>query len=374
MIPSLYIHIPFCRKKCIYCDFYSVQYKDAIASAYIDSLSKQIEGLGGIFSTIYVGGGTPTILDKGLLAKLLKGLKGHLNGATEFTIEANPESLSEEKIELLLASGVNRLSIGVQSLKDQKLSRLGRVHNSQAARQAVILSSKKGFNNISADMIYGAWDEDEEGWKEELEEVTKLPVTHISCYALTYEKATPLFNALKNGAVKPLEDDVVAGMYEYMVDRLSVRGFKQYEVSNFAKEGCRCRHNLNYWENSPYIGLGASAVSYAEGTRAENIPDVEEYIRRVAGGESLVSSSEKLPPLEMAKETAAVKIRTRDGIDFDWFKAKTGFDFTNLEKSALKDLLEKDLIKYKKDKDALTGVCLKRKGFLFCDTVSAAFL
>ncbi len=374
MIPSLYIHIPFCRKKCIYCDFYSIPYKDDVASAYIDALLEQIEKLEGIFNTIYIGGGTPTVIDKSLLAKLLQGLKGRCDGSTEFTVEANPESLSEEKISILLSSGVNRLSIGVQSLKDQKLSRLGRIHNAESAKKAVILSSKKGFKNISVDMIYGAWNESEEEWKEELEEVTKLPIDHVSCYSLTYEKETPLFTALEGGSVEPLEDDIVARMYEYAIDRLSVRGFKQYEVSSFAREGRQCRHNLNYWENSPYTGLGASAVSYSEGRREENVRDVRDYIKRVNGAEALVASSEKLPPLAMAKETAAVKMRTREGIDFGWFMSKTGFDLQVIEKAALKDLLEKDLIKYKKDKDFVTGVCLKRKGFLFCDTVSSALL
>lgn len=374
MITSLYIHIPFCRKKCIYCDFYSIQYNEKLAAAYVDTLLKQIGALGQIFSTIYIGGGTPTVLDKVLLARLLKGLKKNFDASAEFTVEANPESLSEDKIALLLDSGVNRLSIGIQSLNDKKLSRLGRAHNSLSARQAVVLSSRKGFKNISIDMIYGVWGEGEEGWKEELEEATKLPASHISCYGLTYEKGTPLFGALASGTVVPLDDDITARMYEYTIDRLSVRGFKQYEVSNFAKEGFRCRHNLNYWENAPYIGLGASAVSYAGGTRAQNIPDAEEYVRKAVRGEGLVSSSERLEPTRTAKETAAVKIRTREGIDFDWFKSRTGFDLMDIEKCALEELLSKDLIKYKKDKGALTGICLRRKGFLFCDTVSSALL
>jgi oxygen-independent coproporphyrinogen-3 oxidase len=374
MAPSLYIHIPFCRKKCIYCDFYSLPYQEKLGDLYSAALAKQAGSLEGVFSTIYIGGGTPTILGKSALTKLLASLKGRFNDSTEFTIEANPESLSEEKASLLLSLGVNRISIGVQSLRDRKLSRLGRVHNSQAASQAVMLASRKGFKNISIDMMYGAWGEDESQWKDELEEATKLPATHISCYSLSYEKDTPLYDALSVGSVKPLEDETVAAMYEYTIDRLSVRGFKQYEVSNFAKPGYESRHNLNYWDNGAYVGLGASAVSYVDGSREANIADVEEYIRRVNDGTSIVASKEKLPPIKMARETAAVKIRTKTGIGFDWFKAKTGFDFQELESKAIKELIDKDLIKYKKDNGSVTGVCLKRKGFLFCDTVSSALL
>lgn len=374
MVPSLYVHIPFCRKKCIYCDFYSLPYQEGPGDSYIAALAKQASSLEGVFKTIYIGGGTPTILSKSALTKLLSSLNGRFNDSTEFTIEANPESLSEEKADLLLSLGVNRISIGVQSLRDRKLSRLGRAHNSQAASNAVMLASRKGFKNISIDMIYGAWGEDESQWKYELEEAAKLPAKHISCYSLSYEKDTPLHDALSAGSVKPLEDETVAAMYEYTIDRLSVRGFKRYEVSNFAKPGYESRHNLNYWDNGSYIGLGPSAVSYVDGSREANISDVEEYIRRVNDGASIVASKEKLTPVKMARETAAVKIRTKDGIGFDWFKARTGFDFQELEAKAIKELIDKDLIKYKKDNGSVVGVCLKRKGFLFCDTVSSALL
>ncbi|MFA6078973.1 MAG: radical SAM family heme chaperone HemW [Candidatus Omnitrophota bacterium] len=374
MPQSLYVHIPFCRKKCVYCDFYSSVYNCDIAEAYIKVLSAEARKLQGIFKTIYIGGGTPTVLEKGSLVMLLESLKGRFGPETEFTIEANPESLTEEKVQILLDHGVNRLSIGVQSIRDRKLQKLGRVHDSKRAVDSVILADRKGFKNISIDLIYGVWDEDGEAWKEELEEVVKLPVKHISCYGLTYEKETPLFEALKSGSVKPLEDEAVAAMYECTIDRLAVRGFKQYEISNYSKEGYQSAHNMNYWDNGPYTGLGASAVTYQDGSRAENVSDAEEYIKRILAGKSPIASSEKLSPVRRAKETAALKIRTREGIDFKHFKDNTGYDFVELEKRALKDLEEEGLIKYLKDGDMATGVCLRRRGFLFCDTVSSSFL
>ena len=204
--------------------------------------------------------------------------------------------------------------------------------------------------------------------------MAKLPVTHVSCYSLTYEKGTPIFSALENQSILPVEESVAASMYEDAMDILSLGGFKQYEVSNFAKEGFRCAHNLNYWENNSYIGLGASAVSYTEGVRVKNVSDVSDYIRRFHAGKPLYESREKLPPVKRARETAAIKIRTKDGIDFTWFRDKTGFDFMELERKALTRLAEDGFIKYKKDGERLTGICLKRKGFLFCDTVSSALL
>lgn len=372
---SLYIHIPFCRRKCIYCDFYSVPHADdRVASTYVDTLCRQINDLEQVFSTIFIGGGTPTVLDIMLLNKLLGGLKSHTTSSTEFTIEANPESLTDDKIKLFLDSGVNRLSIGIQSLNEKKLKKLGRIHSTAKALEAVQRAYKLGFSNIGIDLIFGTWTDTMADWKRELEEATTLPITHISCYSLTYERDTPLFLALKQGSVVPLDDTISGQMYDSTIELLSVRGFKQYEISNFAKEGFECRHNMNYWNNEPYTGLGASAVSYHDGIREENIADVTSYINRVADGEPVVVSSERLTAIKRAKETAAVKIRTREGIGFAWFKDKTGYDFLNLEKQAVSKLLEDDLIRYIRDKESITGVCLRRKGFLFCDTVSSALL
>ncbi len=406
MIPSLYIHIPFCKRKCFYCDFYSrpghfsempghpaplVRNRSGhfsemsdrpapLVRDYVSTLISQIEPLQQRFNTIYIGGGTPTALPEAELERLLKSLGKNIAKETEFTVEANPESLDEEKTKLLLGCGVNRLSIGLQSLDDRKLRKLGRIHNAAKAVSAIHRAAQRGFADISADLIFGVWGEDLRSWESELEDVTKLPITHISCYSLTYEKGTPLFNALENKSVTPLEDETVAAMYEAAIDRLALRGFKQYEISSFAKGARRSRHNMSYWDNDPYIGLGASAVSYIDGTRSKNISDAAEYIKSYEEGRPLAESSEKLSPVRRARETAAVKIRTRDGIDFAWFHGKTGYNFRELERKAIADLIAKDLIKYTYPKPAVgktsapAGIALKRKGFLFCDTVSSALL
>jgi oxygen-independent coproporphyrinogen-3 oxidase len=374
MTTSLYIHIPFCRRKCLYCDFYSAIYERGLAESYVDVLVKQLDGLAGAYPTIYTGGGTPSALDKSLLVKLFKSLKRFMPAVSEFTIEANPDSLDEDKVKLFLDYGVNRLSIGVQSARGEKLKKLGRLHDWNKAKGSVALAAKKGFKNISIDMIFGVWGETPDGWKKELKEAVRLPITHVSCYSLTYEKGTPLRLAARNGSVRPLEDEVVAAMYEMAIGELALRGFKQYEVSSFSKLGFECGHNLNYWDNGAYAGLGASAVSYIDGVRSKFVRDAARYIRDFRDGRPLVESSEKLSPERRAKETAALKIRTKGGIDFSWFREKTGFDFLKLEKRAVADLLEKGLIKYKRTGSEPAGVALKRKGFLFCDTVSSALL
>lgn len=375
MNPSLYIHIPFCRQKCIYCDFYSTIYNEKAASGYIDALMQEVLKLQyDNIPTIYIGGGTPTILANVLLERLLKALDKRIYAASEVTIEANPESLDDAKIKFLLGLGVNRISIGLQSFKDAKLKALGRVHNAKKAEETVLLAAKRGFKNISIDLIFGSWVDNLCGWKKELENIGRLPVTHTSCYSLSYEKGTPLFEAMKQKSVFPLEDEIVAPMYEMAIDLLALRGLKQYEVSSFAREGFECKHNIGYWNNDPYIGLGASAVSYIGGVRSKRISDVAGYIQAAGDSKEVIESSERLTPLKAAKETAAIKIRTKDGIDFEWFRKKTGFDLQELEKKTLPRLLEDNLIKYKKDGNIPTGIALKRKGFLFCDTVSSALL
>lgn len=374
---SLYIHMPFCKRKCLYCDFYSIPYDHRLSREYIEVIISQIKRLPGRFTTVYIGGGTPTVLDPELLKSVLKALKPKLAARSEgeFTVEANPESLDDRRIKILLDSGVNRLSIGVQSIRDVKLKKLGRLHNAKKARESVYLAAKRGFSNISIDLIFGVWGERPEDWKREVEEASVLPVKHISCYSLTYEKGTPLLTAILNKTIQPIEDDLASEMYEMAIDLLAGGGFRQYEISNFAKRGgYECRHNISYWENNHYTGIGASAVSYISGVRAKNVSSVPEYIKRHKDGVSLIDSNEKLSSVRRAKETAAIKIRTSDGIDFKWFRDKTGYDLLKLDRDAVTDLLSKDFIRYKREGARLTGVALKHRGYLFCDTVSAALL
>jgi oxygen-independent coproporphyrinogen-3 oxidase len=359
-------------KKCIYCDFYSVESRKDLTIAFLEILCQQIEKLEGNFFTIYIGGGTPTVLDLPLLEKLLNSLTKF--SPLEFTIEANPESLSKDKIELFLDKGINRLSIGVQSLRYDKLKKLGRLHSVKEAKEKIFLAKKCGFKNISIDLIFGVWEEDFKNWQQELEEAIKLPITHISCYSLTYEKDTPLYREVKAKKIIPLKEKKVADMYKYTLDYLPKKGFLQYEVSNFSKKGFLCKHNLNYWRNNPYLGLGPSAASYIEGLRTQNVSSVEDYIKRVRENKEIIVRKERLSPKRRAKEYACLKIRCKEGIDFEEFKKKTGLDFWKLEAPELSFLLKHKLIKFKKRNKKIKGISLTKKGFLFADTVSSSLL
>ncbi len=375
MEQALYIHIPFCKAKCLYCDFYSIVPETrGIAAAYVKSLLKQIKAINCPLKTIYIGGGTPTVLGFKLLESLLEGLKGFLRPGLEFTVEANPESLDAQKIALLKDKGVNRLSIGAQSFDDNKLKGLGRIHTAKQARQAIERSYKKGFRDISCDLIFGFYNESLNSWQEELAQAVSLPITHISCYSLTYEKKACLFSLLKKKKIAPLDEEICGRMYQIAIDYLRKKGFKQYEVSSFAKQGYISRHNYNYWQNNPYIGLGPSAASYVDGIRSVNVSDTLEYIKRFKADKSLIAFKEKLSAIDSARETAALKIRTNEGINYRGFKKKTGFDFLGLERAREAGLLSDGLIKYVKSARENIGIKLTRKGFLFCDRASSALV
>lgn len=375
MADSLYIHIPFCRQKCPYCDFYSLIYDNELVSSYVKVLIQQIAAIDNSFTTVYIGGGTPSVLSLALLKALLKSLRNISQRVEEFTIEANPESLDKDKIKLFLDNGVNRLSLGVQSLLDVKLKRLGRIHSVDKSKESILLAKKEGFKNISADVIFGLSEESSESWAKELEEVVSLPLNHISVYSLTYEKNTLFFKDLQKKKIKPLDESVVVDMYKLAMDYLPKKGFKQYEVSNFSKRGFICQHNCNYWQNKPYLGLGPSAVSFLQGARLKNPKAVKDYIAKVSKGSNPAVFVEKLSPLRHAKETAALKIRTREGIDFFWFKKECNFDFLEIEAKVLTKLIRDRLLKYKRSSAGKkAGIFLTKKGFLFADTVASYFL
>jgi len=344
-------------------------HNEGLANSYITVILKQIEELDENFSSIYVGGGTPGILSPDLLDRLLSGMKKFIKETTEFTIEVNPESVDQEKLKLFIEKGVNRISIGVQSFDDKKLKALGRIHNAKQAVEAIKLSKNLGFKNVSIDMIFGLGGEDLKGWQAELKKAAGSGTQHISCYSLSYEKDTPFFRMKEKKEVTPIDDEIMAEMYKYTMSYLPREGFNHYEVSNFAKLNFECRHNLNYWDNNSYAGLGPSAVSYIKGVRSENMRDVEEYIDRYEKGVSIITYSENLSDVRMAKETAAVKIRTKEGINYDWFKDKTGFYFLELGKDAIEGLVEQGLVEYNEKSIRLTD-----KGFLFADTVSSTLL
>ncbi len=371
---SLYIHIPFCRSRCAYCDFYSTIYRKDLADSYVDIICKQISRLNAEFETIYIGGGTPTVLDYHLLKKILIKIKRLVKEVKEFTIEANPESLDKEKIDLFCNYSVNRISIGVQSFQNQKLKFLGRLHSAKQAIDSLEIIRKKGFKNISIDLIYGLPMETKKTFEKDLTRAMGLPITHLSTYMLTYEKGTSLWKSLNKKQFLPLTDQKLAGIYKQLMSLLGKNNFFQYEISNFSQPGFRALHNYKYWKNEPYLGLGPAAVSFLGRKRQRNISSLTKYIQAVREGGKILEYSEELTAVAGAKETAALKIRTNEGIGFSWFKQKTGFNFLELEKESLSKLIKQKLIKYRYQKSTKMGVALTKKGILFADTVSSEFL
>ena len=357
---GLYIHIPFCRKKCLYCDFYSRGFSSVLAEQYLAVLLRQLSVVDYRFSTIFIGGGTPTVLTDSQLTLLLKDVAKKTIRGGEFTIEANPESLSREKIKIMLAGGVNRLSFGVQSFNGKKLQKLGRIHTASCAQDKILLAHKMGFKNISLDLIFGVWGETLLQWQKDLKAASKLPVKHISAYSLSYEQNTPLFKLKANGVIALLSEAKVAVMYKAAMGFLPNHGFSQYEVSNFACKGFECRHNLNYWDNGEYLGLGPSAASYIDGVRSRNAARLGDYIKRVKANKSVIVFKEKLSKEKARREAAAVKVRTASGIDFDPIFSS---EITALSKRGLVEHCRKN-----------KGIRLTKKGFLFCDEVSATFV
>lgn len=281
---SLYIHIPFCKSKCWYCDFPSFCGKDNLMESYIKALGEEIDSkvLQYNIKTIFIGGGTPTYLSLEMLEQLkthIKKLK--LTSDVEFTVECNPGTLDKEKLRLLKSMGVNRLSIGLQAYDDSLLKSIGRIHNVDEFLKNYELARSIGFENINIDLMFALPNQTSEIWKESLIKVAKLNPEHISAYSLILEEDTKFYDFNNKGTLKLPEEDVERDMYESLLSILKDFGYNQYEISNFSKEGKECKHNIVYWSMGEYIGVGSSSASYIESTRYKNVEGVEEYIQKI---------------------------------------------------------------------------------------------
>jgi oxygen-independent coproporphyrinogen-3 oxidase len=284
---GLYIHIPFCERKCLYCDFLSFADADeSLREAYVRALVAEIRRQGLLYSnkfyvnSVFLGGGTPSLLSAGQLSRILTELSRAFPGARdcETTMEANPGSLSARKLETLLSRGVNRLSIGVQSLSDALLSALGRIHTRADFLASYRAARRAGFGNINLDLMFAFPSQTLSDWRETLAEALDLRPEHLSFYSLQPEEGTPMREALRAGRFVAVDEDTDREMYRYAVRTLARAGYARYEISNAAREGFRCRHNLKYWSLKPYLGLGLGAHSYADGVRFSNTEDLRAYI------------------------------------------------------------------------------------------------
>ena len=332
LMAGIYVHIPFCKSRCIYCGFYSTTALE-MQEQYIDALIKELNHRRDYLedeavNTIYIGGGTPSLLNNECLKKLCVTLTDYAESANarlskpagcameEFTIECNPDDINEEYASLIASLGINRVSMGAQTFNDRRLSFLRRRHRSAAVAESVRILRRHGIENISIDLIFGFPDETIEEWKNDLECAYNLGVEHISAYSLTYEKGTALHHMLEKGNVTEIKEEIYLSMYDTLIDRLTSRGYEHYEISNFALPGYRSKHNSNYWRRIPYLGLGAAAHSFNLNSRQWNVSDIHEYIRKVKSCDwSIVEEKETLSDKEKYNDIITTSLRTVDGID-----------------------------------------------------------
>ena len=326
---GLYIHIPFCKSRCIYCDFFSTTQLSRRAE-YVDTLIEEWHARteeaqqAGKTETIYLGGGTPSLLETGDLQRLLATLP--ISQADEITLECNPGDITPEKAAAWRTMGINRLSIGIQSFNDTLLRCIGRRHTAEQARTAVRTAQAAGFDNISIDIIYGLPTDNAQCTmhnaqlsivEKDVEEALRLGVQHISTYCLTFEEGTPLSHMLERGEIKETDEDTENAMYDYIVQRLTEAGFEHYEVSNFARPGKHSRHNSHYWNDTPYIGLGAGAHSYNGTDRSWNPDDLSLYIKGIQD-HTLVRETEHLSETDRYNERIMLGLRTEDGVPYSF--------------------------------------------------------
>jgi oxygen-independent coproporphyrinogen-3 oxidase len=316
---GIYVHVPFCAKRCPYCDFATVAGEDDLVPAYLRALLREIRACpeaGRPVATIFFGGGTPTHPPTQFLTDSLTCIRTSFQVAAdaEITVEANPRSADGAALELLRDAGVNRLCIGVQSLDDRVLSALGRVHTAEHAIAAVRTARSAGFDDIAVDLMYGVPGQTIEMWQSDLHHAVALPVTHISTYGLTVEDGTP-FGALRAaGALDLPDEDVRADMYELAIDILCQAGLEHYEVSNFAHPGRRSRHNMGYWTDVEYVGFGAGAASYVRGLRTTNVRSPAAYTEMIAASGSAIAEEDRPTPRQRLNEALMVGLRLRGGV------------------------------------------------------------
>ncbi len=318
---GVYVHIPFCASRCSYCDFFSTLRLDEVGHDYVEALIaearlRKAELNGKPVKTLYMGGGTPSQLPLPLLARLIDGLKAtlDLNAVQEFTLEANPDDVTPEWSAAVRALGVNRVSMGVQSFQDAVLRLVGRRHTARQAIDAVASLRHAGIDNISIDLIYGLSGQTLETWAESVRQAVDLRPQHISAYGLTYEPGTRLWQQRECGEVVEASEDQYLDMYRILVGLLQVAGYEHYEISNFALPGYRSRHNSSYWNETPYLGLGAAAHSYDGTMRRSNPADLCGYIRRITSGQP-ACQVEDLAWWERYDERVMLGLRTADGVD-----------------------------------------------------------
>lgn len=392
LIPSLYVHVPFCAQKCAYCAFYSEASSGELINRYTDALVREMELVAADPAivrprTVFFGGGTPSILNPKQWEKIL-GTMERLNliGTEEFTVECNPATVSLDKAKLFRAFGINRVSMGVQSLDEALLDRLGRIHSREMVFKSFDILRQAGFDNLNIDLMFAIPGQTMDIWRATLTEAIALGSEHLSSYEVIYEEDTPLYAQLQAKEFD-VDEDLACDMYEELVERAAGAGFRQYEIANFAQHQSTvhgsqstvggaaeipsraCKHNVNYWRGGPFYGLGPSATGYVRGVRTKNWSNTQLYCEQLEKGKRAIESREELQPLSRAGETAAFGLRMVSGWPFEEFKRTTGHDLRSEWADEMKQLQERGWGRIAPERFQLTP-----QGLRFADSAAEMFL
>ena len=378
-VTSLYVHVPFCAQKCEYCAFYSEASSGELINRYVAALVDELEIVADDLKpkSIFFGGGTPSLLNLRQWETVLRAMeKLNLLGAEEFTIESNPATVSADKCKLLRDFGVNRISMGVQSLDEKLLDRLGRIHSREQVFKSFDILRQAGFDNVNLDLMFAIPTQTMEIWRDTLNEVIAMQSEHLSSYEVIYEDDTPLFHQLNAGEFS-VNEDLACEMYEELISRSAAASFRQYEIANFGRgepdaQGIparACRHNVNYWRGGSYHGLGPSATGYVRGVRTKNWANTQLWCEQLEKGKRAIESSEELSPLRRAGEIAAFGLRMNAGWPFGDFQRTTGFDLRREWQEEMEKLQQRGWAEISGDRFHLT-----HQGLRFADAAAEMLL
>ena len=366
---GLYVHIPFCRHKCNYCSFASYQSRETDIAVYLCALKAELAQRvdGRPMRSIYFGGGTPSLLSPEQLEDILAAIASltAVDKAAEITIEANPGTLDAAYLTAVRGLGVNRLSLGAQSMNNRELDLLGRIHKAAEVQEAVHCARSAGFENLNLDLIYGLPRQGLADWQRTLDEAIAMMPEHLSLYALTLEVETPMWRAIKEKSLPDIDPDLSADQYEMAEDLLAAHGYRHYEISNWAEEGRECRHNMVYWQNRPYLGVGVAAHSWLDGHRMANTGNLDEYLAAFAGKRPLLPDMDEVIGLDLElAETVILGLRLEAGVDINSLKNRFGIDVLSYYSQPIREMVDSGLMKH-------TGeyIRLTRRGRLLSNEV-----
>jgi len=375
-LAGIYVHIPFCIKKCPYCDFYSIT-DQSLKQPFIKALIQEMQMASShsfLFDTLYFGGGTPSVLRPENIGRIIENAYGLFNISTdtEITIEVNPGTVTSEQLTEYKNIGINRINIGAQSFNDEILNFLGRIHSSNDADLTIRGARKAGFDNIGIDLIYGIPGQTKKIWLSDLQKAVEFEPEHVSCYMLTYEKDTVLDRERQQGKFKPMAGSPLAELFETTMEYLTANGYVQYEISNFAKNASKIsRHNFKYWSFSPYLGFGPSAHSFIGHQRYWNCRSVKKYIENIKEGRLPIEEKEILSKEQRMMEMVYLGLRKTDGIDIDVIDENLGINFRQIFAEKIKQLEDDGYILPIQPENRCA---LSRKGMLFLDSIAPVFM